>query len=427
MLTAVARLSRLLAGIAAVIALCAVSNSADAALLKKRTSFPLPRAISDGHWWQIPGALPPGFHYQYNDSWHGWPLEPVHQQHPVRGGFNDPRPGGYHFGIDISADDAVHDSGAPRYGAHRVIAVDGGPVVAQTSSDFYAKACNNAHFVVGHFAYWHIIPTVKLGQVIRAGQQIGWTCPGEWHIHLSEWQIFNGKLVWVNPLHPGGKLTPYSNRKRPQIGRLRFYSAPKRKWCPTTSAQPSDDAKEIPLTHLQGAVELRVSVADPMPDKQFFNMLPPSFSGALSPYKVAVAVWSLTSGKLIFARTSFQSDLLLKTPFFWHFAPGSREKEALGSCVKEIKPCTGHLLFRPFSQGYPTLWDTRHVPDGLYRVTVYAWNDRGLRSSRSASVLVANSNFQEASLIGLAPLVSARSEACSLSPGRKGHRRGSDQ
>src|SRR5579864_4618778 len=54
----------------------------------------------------IPGALPPGFHYFYNDNYQGWPVNPQHAQHPIRGSFLDPRGhddtglSGYHFGID---------------------------------------------------------------------------------------------------------------------------------------------------------------------------------------------------------------------------------------------------------------------------------------------------------------------------------------
>src|SRR5437868_13656518 len=54
-----------------------------------------------------PGALPRGFVYQYTDGYHGWPIAPVHEQHPVRSSFLDPRGldanalAGYDFGPDI--------------------------------------------------------------------------------------------------------------------------------------------------------------------------------------------------------------------------------------------------------------------------------------------------------------------------------------
>ena len=80
----------------------------------------------------IPGALPRGFVYEYNDTYHGWPIAPVHEQHPVRSSFLDPRGfdenglAGYHFGIDISVNDRHPDPGAPGLFSHRVYAVENG-------------------------------------------------------------------------------------------------------------------------------------------------------------------------------------------------------------------------------------------------------------------------------------------------------------
>src|SRR5450756_1565518 len=80
----------------------------------------------------IPGALPPNFHYVYKDSYHGWPINPKHSEHPVRGSFLDPRGtddtglSGYHFGIDISIDDRHPEAGAPALLSHRVYAAESG-------------------------------------------------------------------------------------------------------------------------------------------------------------------------------------------------------------------------------------------------------------------------------------------------------------
>jgi hypothetical protein len=49
----------------------------------------------------------------YADTFHGWPVAPVDDQHPVRGSFLDPRLGQlYHNGIDVSVRDDQPESGA---------------------------------------------------------------------------------------------------------------------------------------------------------------------------------------------------------------------------------------------------------------------------------------------------------------------------
>lgn len=81
---------------------------------------------------QIPGALPPGFRNSFTDGFRGWPVTPLHTQHPIRGSFLDPRGqdenglAGYHFGIDVNVDDRQPESGAGPGLSHRVYAVDGG-------------------------------------------------------------------------------------------------------------------------------------------------------------------------------------------------------------------------------------------------------------------------------------------------------------
>src|SRR5262245_28997409 len=71
----------------------------------------------------VPGALPSGFRYAYADDFHGWPVAPIHREHPIRGAFLTPRAGGYHFGIDIAVDDRAPDPGAPPLRSHRVYAL----------------------------------------------------------------------------------------------------------------------------------------------------------------------------------------------------------------------------------------------------------------------------------------------------------------
>ena len=105
-----------------------------------------------------------------------WPLRPFYQQHAIRGYFNDPRLSGdetgFHFGVDISAPD-----GTPVY------AIEGGraQVRGMTVSIFPKRG--------GHqLSYWHIVPTVRARQRVRARQLIGRIAPGAEHVHLGEYR-----------------------------------------------------------------------------------------------------------------------------------------------------------------------------------------------------------------------------------------------
>ena len=65
---------------------------------------------------------------------------------------------------------------------------------------------------------------------------IGWTCLGEWHVHLSEWALVNGQRTWVNPLHAGGKLRPYADYAAPVIRAVYAYGPPELWWWPRRAA-----------------------------------------------------------------------------------------------------------------------------------------------------------------------------------------------
>ena len=59
---------------------------------------------------------------------------------------------------------------------------------------------------IGHFGYGHIETMVEAGEVVRAGQPIGWTWQGGWHVHLSEFVFtVGGRRLIVNPLRRGGR------------------------------------------------------------------------------------------------------------------------------------------------------------------------------------------------------------------------------
>jgi hypothetical protein len=343
----------------------------------------------------VPGALPPGFRYVYNDTYTGWPIAPVHSQHPVRGSFLDPRgiddtgTSGYHFGVDVSVDDRKPEPGAPKGFSHAIYAVESGSVDRPNGDA--TRACISRRLEVGHFDYWHVSPTVAQGQQVRAGQQIGWSCLDVWHVHVSEWQRYRGNRVWVNPLHRRGKLEPYIDTAAPVVRALTFHTPPTTSWSPTTSLARPDTSKLLEATALHGRVELRANIADP---QSFLGFLAdnPAWPTEFTPHRVTVGIRSEATGATVMRRTSFQADQLPQTPYVVHYAPGTIEDENMRECVgpPQHSHCTGTYWLRPFSQFTHEYWDTRTVPNGSYYITVRADDIAGNSSSRTVTVVVKN-------------------------------------
>ena len=342
----------------------------------------------------VPGALPANFHDAYNDTYHGWPIRPLHSEHPIRGSFLDPRGkddtglSGYHFGIDISVDDHYPEAGASRLFSHRVYAAASG--VASVRANTFTARCFNRRVEIGHFAYWHVSPIVTAHQHVRAGQQIGWSCRGAWHIHLSEWQRFRGKRVWVNPLSRGGPLTPYTDTARPVITKLAFFTPPSRPWMPTRSLASPDSSLPLPSNDLHGRVELRANIGDP---QSFLGFLArrPAWPTAFTPYRVAVRIQN-RNGQVLMDRVSFQADQMPQTPYVIHYAPRTIEDDNMKECVgpPALPRCAGTYWFRPFSRFREEYWNTKAVPNGNYRVTVTAFDLEGNQGAREIKVTVKN-------------------------------------
>lgn len=138
---------------------------------------------------------------------YGWPVKPFHVQHPVRGFFGDPRIGGnpfgsarqFHFGVDVSAPD--------------------GTAVFATASGVVSFQPRHPDAVVistpsgVQFSYWHLVPSVRSGQFVRAYvTRIGRIARGWGHVHFSERR--SGR--YVNPLRPGA-MGPFFDRTRPWV------------------------------------------------------------------------------------------------------------------------------------------------------------------------------------------------------------------
>ena len=336
---------------------------------------------------RIPGKL--DLPQVYNDTWRGWPVRPHDRQHPIRGSFLDPRADPehgaiYHEGVDVAVRDDRPERGAPAGRTHRVYAIEGGPVHLATPPG----ARGFAH--VGHFGYGHIEPVVQTGESVAPGQHIGWTCDGDWHVHLSEFVFTTGPRIHVNPLRPGGKLHPYVDTMPPEIHEIRFCTPANPAWRrrPTTSvARLPPAGKRLKRSGLFGRVDVRVRASDPQSFLGWFSDLP-HLAAPHHPFRLAVTVVDETSGRMVRRREAFRAEQVLDQPAGKHFAPGTEQNLPAKGCVRRFGElsCDGVYWFRLFPRG----WDTTLLPDGRYEIRVRAWDVAGNLTESTVAVTIAN-------------------------------------
>ena len=235
-------------------------------------------------------------------------MSPRDRQHPIRGSFLDPRPDPkrgaiYHDGVDIAVRDDQPERGAPRGRTHRVYAIEGGPV-------FLATPPGVRGFVhVGHFGYGHVDALVQPGETVAPGQLIGWTCAGDWHVHLSEFLFAGETRLVVNPLRREGKLHPYVDRAPPSIREIRFYTPAVGEWGrrPNTSvARLPAAGRRLDRDALFGRVDVRARVSDPQSFIGWFADLP-HLAAPHHPFRVAVTIAQLATGKVLRRREVFRT------------------------------------------------------------------------------------------------------------------------
>jgi hypothetical protein len=176
---------------------------------------------------------------------YGWPVAPFNRQHPIRGGFGDPRTvflspptraGLYHGagsflfhqGVDISAPDGtavypVADGTVSSLDPERVFVDSGGG---------------------DRFEYWHIVAAVKVGDHVSINRTVlGHIIRGTRHVHLTE--VDAGRVT--DPLLPG-HLTPYRDTTTPEVTSIQF--------------RIRDDAPALMPNFLRGSVELVAEAYD---------------------------------------------------------------------------------------------------------------------------------------------------------------------
>jgi hypothetical protein len=300
-----------------------------------------------------------------NGGSYRWPVKPFDRQHPVRGGFGDPRTvfksaptlrgvlGGrgsfsLHRGVDISAPDGslVYPvaSGTVTYANGEWLKVESGGGRA--------------------FEYWHIHPMVTVGSRVEAYRTVlGHVHRGAGHVHLTE--LDDGQAV--NPLAPG-HIGPYADHTTPRVTSISFRGS------------------ETSRDRLPSLISGRVLLVASAEDAPTMNA-PQAWRGL--PVAPALLTWQIRSwsGKVILGRqiaADFRGDL--PDSSFWQvYARGTYQNMAvLGRHYSWAQP--GSYLFRLS----PRAFDTRRLRDGAYDLVVTATDIRGNSSSLTRRFTVKN-------------------------------------
>lgn len=333
-----------------------------------------------------------------------WPVAPVTYQHPVRNAFMDARETNYHHGVDVYIDDGHPDPSAAPWASHRVFAVRSGSVGAvMRRSTSRPSSCSENVLAVGSQIYYHVVATVGDGQPVMRGQQIGWSCRGRWHVHLTDGFGSSPR----NPVRPGaGLLTPYLDDTPPAVSQVSAWSPCDGRWRPWTPNSgvlpaavgiPPCGHRLDPL-HLRGLVDVRFLADDTGPRFPELDERP-WMQSPVTPYGAHLRVDRLDArgrpARRVFDRDVFQSSSLAgQPPLTVHWAPGFRRWLPLWQCARQPRShrtCAGADWFRAFATpGGSRYLDTRTLTNGDYRISITAWDATGNRGAGHLLVHVQN-------------------------------------
>jgi hypothetical protein len=134
-------------------------------------------------------------------------------------------------------------------------------------------------------------------------------------------------------------------------------------------------------------VDVRVRVSDPQSFVGWFQELP-WLAAPHHPFRLVVSIVDRATGRIVRRRESFRAEQLLDLPAGRHFAPGTEQNLPAGGCMSRHATirCDGIYWFRAF----PRYWDTTHLPDGRYEVSVRAWDVARNLATASVAVTIAN-------------------------------------
>jgi Peptidase family M23 len=303
------------------------------------------------------------------ESFHayGWPVAPFDRQHPIRGGFGDPRtlfnapptnealyhgPGQFtfHEGVDISAPDGT-----------AVYPVEDGVVSAvDTAHDAERVVVDSAGV---RFEYWHIAATVRAGQQVTTDRTVlGHILRGAGHVHLTE--VDGGRIT--DPLLPG-HLTPYRDHTAPEIASIQLKTA--------------DDAAPAMPNFIRGSVGLYAEAYD-MPALP----VPGAWHGMpITPAVLAYRIETWNGKVVVPERTVWDTrETIPSNATFWaHYARGTfQNMSVFGGHYSWGQP--GCFVFRL------GMLNTRTLPDNVYRLVVTVRDVRGNTSSSSLRFSIHN-------------------------------------
>jgi len=270
-----------------------------------------------------------------------WPLKPFGRPHPVRGYFNDPRISGesqaFHFGIDICAAD-----GTPVY------AIDPGTVHLEGGRSLSVVSQGGGRA----FGYWHVVPAVRHHQAVKRHQLLGHIEAPWGHLHFAE----SSRRRYRNPLRPGG-LEPWSDPSSPRVAGIHLFRG---------------DKELSPLT-VRGSVDVIVEAWDKPP----LPIPPPWADSIVTP---ALLRWRVLQRRRVIrpwhAPVDFRRTLLPASLFPVVYAPGTRQNHP-------NRPG----LYRFYAAH---TWDTKHLPNGLYRLEVAVADAQGNRAHAGLPFTVSN-------------------------------------
>jgi hypothetical protein len=276
---------------------------------------------------------------------YGWPVKPFDKPHPIRATFGDPRfhldvegaLSAFHFGVDIAARDGT-----------AVYAVEPGVVVRR-----YRSSVTVGRDSGRRFGYWHIQPVVRSGTYVRLHQLLGHILPGWAHVHFAE----SMRGAYRNPLRKGA-LAPFYDHTVPTIESVQLLTP---------------DGSPVDTGHVAGLIDIEASVYDIPP----IAPPPPWDMARLAPASVW---WNLTDTVGTFIQSeyvvNFESALPPNSLYDWIYAPGTYQNKPRRA---------GHYLFWLAHE-----LDTTGLPNGSYRLDIFASDTRGNTGEFTFELTIAN-------------------------------------